>query len=205
MPLAPKLDVARVGRRSSPRPSRSAGEPTRARRRSGDAHVHVGHRRARPRASCITFGAMSAVVPRDAGDDRDVAQRSRALAICRWRTSPSASPVECPSMFDRQARLLRREPRHVRRGSAARAPDSVLHGAAAVAEVPAGRLREDAAGQARPPAVDSDRLVAGEAQDLEGPRPRQRAPAPPAAPRRCRKSSCRGIAASGSSCSRAMA
>ena len=56
----------------------------------------------------------------------------------------------------RNAPVLRRVARHLPAGPAAHAADAVPLGAAPVAQVPAGRVREDAAGQARPPARHPD-------------------------------------------------
>ncbi len=76
--------------------------------------------------------------------------RTACCPTCRWPTSSSARGSRPVAGRWQHARLLRRVARHVLAGSAARAADALHLGAAAVAQVPAGRLRQDAARQARP-------------------------------------------------------
>ncbi len=87
---------------------------------------------------------------------------------------------------DGHAHLLRRLAGHLHRRHAARATHPVLLGAAAVGEVPPGREREDAAGEARAPAEDPDPARNRAQEDPVRARAWTSASSPRAAPRRCR-------------------
>ena len=155
----PPADVGRVrrpglGRDRRARPA-AAGRAGARRRRARHDHVHVGHdgdaqgrdalfRRLRvvdrrgAQATALRRGLPGAELP-------------AALARC------GAHAGRARHARERHARVLRREPRDVRRRPAAGAADRVLLGAAAVGQVPAGRAREDAGAEARPAAEPADR------------------------------------------------
>ncbi len=87
----------------------------------------------------------------------------------------------------RHALVLRGVARYFPAGPAAHAADAVPLGAATVAEVPAGRVCQDAAGQARPPASHSGFRQDRREKDSQGSWVSTRSSSPAAARRRSRR------------------
>ena len=154
MPLAPPNDYPQWDddRR---RDAAAGGRAGARRRRARDHHVHLGHhRRAQGRDAQLRApspGRSTAGLKRVPRSTRS----ARMLSYLPLAHVAERALVEHGAAGHRHARLLRREPRDLHRRPAARAADRLLLGAAPVGQVPAGRQRQDAAGEAGAPAEAS--------------------------------------------------
>ncbi len=170
----------------------AAGRAAARRGRAGDDHLHLGlHRPAQGRDGQLRrhHARRRGRRRRPATSAWATCDDSRILSYLPLAHSFERSWVEAASLVDgKHARVLRRIAGHLLAGPAARTADDVHLGAAAVAQVPAGRVREDAAGQARPPARHPDPRPHRREEGAQGPGAGRRAARPAAARRRCRRS-----------------
>ena len=169
LPLAPKVDGAPTWDEIIAKHAADDRQPGAPGRRAVHADLHLGHHRPaqgrdaqlrhlrlvdhlRPEARQARFQRPHAELPA-------AGPRGRAHA---GRARPAGH---------RHARVLRRQPGHLRRRHPARAADGVLLGAAAVGQVPAGRAGQDAGREARPAAEDPDPARHREEEDPHRPGP----------------------------------
>ena len=140
-------DCPQLGRRSSPRRAPMTDSRCATGRRAVRRIMYTSGTTGMPKGVMHSFATFAWSIA--SGLKRVPLEPSaRMLSYLPLAHVAERALVEHGAARHRHARVLRREPGDLHRRPAARAADRLLLGAAPVGQVPAGRQREDAAGEA---------------------------------------------------------